>query len=132
LEHRPLPSGTPKALIRETLEAELCISVAAWRAAAALFRSALEKTLKANGYNENNLKQKIDAAAADGLITASRQRRAQELIRTLGNDVLHDEWREVSEDEVSQAHEYVARVIHDFYDDRETVERLLREKGRLS
>jgi len=74
---------------------------------------------------------KSDAAAADGAITASRQRRAEELIRTHGNDLLHDEWREVTEEEVTHSDEYTARVIHDFYDDRETVENLLREKGRL-
>jgi hypothetical protein len=61
-----------------------------------LLRSTLEKTLKANGYTKGNLKEKIEAAAADGVITAPRERRAHSEVRVLGNDVLHDEYRPVS------------------------------------
>ncbi len=53
-------------------EAERCAAVGAWRAASAMLRSALEKTLKANGYTNGNLAQKIDAAAVDGVIPAAR------------------------------------------------------------
>jgi len=51
------------------------------------------------------LAERIDKAAADGAITAARSRRAHENIRVLGNDVLHDEWREVTEAEFDQAHD---------------------------
>ena len=125
-----IPDNTPKQIERELREAESCMSVEAWRGAAALLRSALEKTLIENGYNERNLYQKIEAAGTDGIITSARRQRAQDLVRTLGNDVLHDEWREVTSEEVEAAHHYVTRVIEDLYDDRATVESVLTEKGR--
>jgi hypothetical protein len=48
----------------------------------------------ANGYVNGPLRDRIDEAAADGTITAARSRRAHEDIRVLGNDVLHEDWRE--------------------------------------
>lgn len=66
------------------------------------------------------------------MITASRRKRAHDEIRTLGNDVLHDEWRKVLPEEVQTAKDYAARLLHDFYDDRETVLSVLRAKGRVS
>jgi hypothetical protein len=125
-----LPSNAPAGIIAEFREAEKCMSVEAWRAAAALLRSALEKVLKANGYQEKDLYKKIEAAGQDGVITSARRQRAQDLVRTLGNDVLHEEWREVTEQEVEDAHHYVGRVIEDFYDDRGTVETVLVAKSR--
>jgi len=125
-----LPDNAPEQVEKELREAESCMSVEAWRGAAALLRSALEKTLIENGYDERNLYQKIEAAGNDGIITSARRQRAQDLIRTLGNDVLHDEWRVVNRQEVEDAHHYVARVIEDLYDDRATVETVLTEKGR--
>ena len=50
--------------LKEYREAELCTSVGAWRGASALLRSALEKTLKANGYTGGSLFDKINWAAA--------------------------------------------------------------------
>ena len=75
--------------------------------------------------------KKIDAAAADGAITAARTKRAHENIRVLGNDVLHDDWRKIGEDEFGDAHHYAQRILEDFYDDRATVEALLIEKNRI-
>jgi len=40
----------------------------------------------------------------------------------LGNDVLHEDWREVTEDEYNDAHKYAQRILEDFYDHRPTVE----------
>ena len=97
-----------------------------------MLRSTLEKTLLANGYEKGNLYKKIETAAADGTITAARSKRAHENIRVLGNDVLHDEWREVTEEEFDEAHHYAQRILEDFYDDRPTVEALLKEKGRMN
>jgi hypothetical protein len=125
-----LPDGVPEGIVQEVREAEACMSVGAWRGAAALLRSALEKVLIANGYAEANLYRKIEAAGADGVITSARRQRAQDLIRTLGNDVLHDEWRAVSQEEAEAAHHYVQRVLEDLYDDRDSVVGVLTEKGR--
>jgi hypothetical protein len=122
--------GVPVGIVSEFREAELCMSVPAWRASSALLRSTLEKTLKTNGYNERDLYTKIEAAGNDGIITSAQRQRAQNLVRTLGNDVLHEDGREVSQQEVEDAHHYVGRVIEDFYDDRATVENVLTAKGR--
>jgi len=83
----PLPDGVPVEIIKEYREAELCGSVGARRAASALLRSVLEKTLNANGYSKGRLVDKIDQAAADGVITEARRRRAHDEVRVLGNDV---------------------------------------------
>ena len=127
-----VPKLTPDFIIKELREAEACMEANAWRASAAMLRSTLEKTLIANGYNERNLYQKIEAAGQDGVITSARRQRAQDLIRTLGNDVLHDEWREVEAKEVQAAYKYVSRIIEDFYDDRDTVISVLEQSERLS
>jgi hypothetical protein len=71
---------------------------------------------------KGSLEGKIDEAASDGVITEARRKRAHDDIRVLGNDVLHDEWREVKEEEVSGAHQYIQRILEDFYDDRASVE----------
>lgn len=126
-----LPEETPEAIRSEFREAETCADAGAWRAASAMLRSVLEKVLKINGYEKGSLYDKIDAAAADGVITEARKKRAHDEIRSLGNDVLHDEWRPVSPEEFELAHQYAQRVIEDLYDDRVTVEALLVEKKRL-
>jgi hypothetical protein len=127
----PIPQQVPPGVQSEFKEAELCASVGAWRAGSSLLRSTLEKTLVANGYEKGSLATRIDEAAADGAITAARSKRAHEDIRVLGNDVLHDEWREVTQDEFDLAHHYAQRILEDFYDDRPSVEALLISKGRL-
>lgn len=133
-----IPVDVPADVQAEFREAERCQGLGMSRAASALFRSVLEKTLKANGYTKSNspalrdLQCRIDAAAADGVITQVRQRKAHDDIRALGNDVLHDDWRKVDDDEVEDAHRYMQRILEDFYDDRETVKAILVTKGRLS
>jgi hypothetical protein len=128
MDRAQLPSAVPAGIQAEYREAELCASVGAWRAASGLLRSTLEKTLKDNGYTKGTLEAKIDQAAGDGIITESRRKRAHEDIRVLGNDVLHDEWREVTEEEYSLAHHYLQRVLEDFYDDRPAVLAILAAK----
>lgn len=130
----PLPKDVPVGIVQEFREAELCRESGCYRAAAAMFRSVLDKVLRDNGYKTNatrDLKSQIEAAAGEGLITEARKRKAHEDVRVLGNDVLHDEWREIKEDDVAQAHHYTQRVLEDFYDDRETSLRLLQEAKRL-
>lgn len=132
-----VPSLVPSDILAEFREAEKCASFGANRAASALFRSVLEKTLKANGYTTKSdpslrdLQKRIDAAAADLVITDVRRKKAHNEIRSLGNDVLHDEWREVTDDEVQSAHRYAQRILEDFYDDRPTVEAILAATKRL-
>jgi hypothetical protein len=53
------------------------------------------------------------------------------MIRVLGNDILHDAWREVSEEEYDLAHRYSQRILEDLYDDRPSVVAPLTEKTRL-
>jgi hypothetical protein len=133
----PLPTTVPQDIQAEFREAEKCASLGANRGASALFRSVLEKTLKANGYTKGNdpslrdLQKRIDAAASDGVITQARQKRAHDDIRSLGNDVLHDDWRTVTDEEVEDSHRYTQRILEDLYDDRTTVEAMLIAKGRL-
>lgn len=130
----PLPKTVPEGIRNEFREGEKCMEHGMLRAAAGMFRSVLDKTLRANGYRTNkgeSLAAQIDESAKDGVITAARQRRAHEEIRVLGNDVLHDEWHEIPEEDVEAAHHYCQRILEDFYDDRDSVLRLLRDAGRV-
>lgn len=131
VDQATLPVGVPKDLVEEYREAERCMSIEAWRAASGLLRSTLEKTRKANGYSRGNLQNKIDDAVSDGVITAALGHRAHDDIRVLGNDVLHDPWRAVTSEEVEASHHYAQRVLEAFYDDRATVETILRSKNRV-
>jgi hypothetical protein len=130
----PLPSQVPQNIVNEFREAEKCISANCYRAAAAMFRSVLDKVFRENGYKTKDLRnliKQIDVAHSEGIITESRKKKAHADIRVLGNDVLHDEWRKILKDEVGLSHHYTQRVIEDFYDDRETVEKILITKERI-
>lgn len=131
LASTPVPVDVPDGIQKEFREAELCMSVEAWRAASALLRSTLEKVLKINGYVKGSLQQKIDEAANDGVITAARKQKAHDDIRVLGNEVVHDEWRAVTEEEVESALHYAQRILEDLYDDRSSVEQILIAKGKM-
>lgn len=120
----PLPSKVPQDIEAEFREAEVCYSVGANRGASALFRSTLEKTLKGNGYEDKSasgfdkmkLQAKIDKAAEDGIITEALRNRAHDEIRVLGNDVLHDDWVNVDDEDVEASHHYTQRILEAFYD----------------
>lgn len=143
VEKAVLPISVPEDIVKEFREAELDAAHGAYRSGSALLRSALEKTLKKNGYDEveyddkgvkkksRSLLHRIDAASEDGVITETRKKRAHENIRVLGNDILHDDWREVKQEEFDEAQKYSQRVLEDFYDDRPTVEARLRSSGRI-
>jgi hypothetical protein len=129
-----LPKEAPKDISAEFREGEACLELGCNRAAAAMFRSALEKTLSAAGYkvtDRTNLYQQIEAAAKDGSITDARRHRAHEEIRVLGNDVLHEDWKRLEDEDAVLARDYTQRVIEDFYDHRESVLGRLRAKGRV-
>ena len=134
-ERVPLPPGTPKDIMVEFREAEKCLENNCLRAAASMFRSVLDKTMRANGYHttrEKRLFQQIDGAAKDGVITLARKKRAHCELRLFGNDVLVDDWHEVTERDVEVARRYCQRILEDFYDDRESVINLLKDAGRIS
>jgi hypothetical protein len=142
IEKARLPDKVPADIAAEFREAELDAAHSAYRSGSALLRSVLEKTLKKNGYEEveivvkgdkkktTALIHRIEAAADDGVITQARKARAHENIRVLGNDILHDDWREVKREEFDDAHHYTQRILEDLYDDRATVEKILGGKGR--
>jgi hypothetical protein len=99
-----------------------------------MLRSVLDKTLRASGYKTKpgtRLEQEIDDAANDRVITETRRKRAHEEVRVLGNDVLHDEWHEIPEEDVEAAKHYMQRILEDFYDDRDAVLKLLRQAKRV-
>ena len=73
IESANLPNGVLEGIVKEFREAELCASHSTWRAASGLFRSTLEKVLKANGYVKGTLASRIDEAASDGVITEARK-----------------------------------------------------------
>jgi len=87
----PLPTGVPAGIVLEFREGEKCLGNNCIRAAAGMFRSVLDKTMRANGYKtgRESLAHQIDEAAKDKVITESRRLRAHDEIRVLGNDVLH-------------------------------------------
>ena len=127
-----LPAEAPEGVRREIEEAAACADAGAFRGGSALLRSALEKTLVANGYGTGNLVKKIELAAGDGVITSARRQRAHTHVRALGNDVVHDEWRPVDAEEFELAYQYVQRIVEDFYEHREEVVTILIDKGRLT
>jgi hypothetical protein len=130
-----IPLSVPDGIKNEFSEAERCLENSCFRAAAGLFRSVLDKTMRANGYKtkkESNLYKQIEAAANDGVITQARKKRAHDEIRVLGNDVLHDDWQEIPEEDVLAAQHYSQRILEDLYDDRTSVLSLLRDAGRVA
>jgi hypothetical protein len=144
IQKAQLPLTVPDDIVKEFREAELDAANGAFRSGSALLRSVLEKTLSRNGYDEveiadrngtkrktNKLVHRIEAAADDGVITQARKQRAHDNIRVLGNDVLHEDWREVKQEEFDDAHTYSQRILEDLYDDRATVESILKARGRL-
>lgn len=129
----PLPAQVPDDIKKEYREAELCASVGAHRGASVLLRSTLEKTLKLNGYKSSDmgLERKIALAAKEGLLTDTLAKKALDKAKVLGDDVLHQDYRIILADEVNDSLKYVARVIEEFYEEREEVEKILVVKGRL-
>ena len=126
-----LPPGVPPGIAAEFREAERCRDNGCYRAAAGMFRSVLDKVMKDNGYKgAGSLEKQIDAAAADGVLTEVRRKQAHADIRVFGNDILHDEWRPITVEDVEPAHRYAQFILEDFYRDRETVLGILRTKTR--
>jgi len=71
-ERLALPKSVPDGIVKEFREGELCLEAGCFLATARMFRSVLDKTLRANGYKDKRgttLEQQIDMAANDGVIT---------------------------------------------------------------
>ncbi len=126
-----VPAGISEKVLNDYREAEWCAAFGAFRAGSALLRSTLEKLLRANGYEKGNLKDRIDQAADEGIITEALKQRAHDNVRDLGNDIMHDDWRAVDPEEFASAHRYVQRVIESFYNSRTQVETLLTKANRV-
>ncbi len=99
-----LPESTPEDLKAEFVEAEGCMAFKFNRAASALFRSVLEKTLKQNGYTQGSLQKKL------------------KMLR----------WRKIEYKEVELAQKYAQRIIEDFYSDRDAVKKTLPSERRTA
>jgi hypothetical protein len=130
----PLPPRAPKELVAEFREAERCLEINCLRAAAGLFRSVLAKTMRANGYEtsrEKHLLKQIDGAAKDGVITLARKKRLHAELRVIDTDVLPDAPCNPTIQDIELARRYCQRILEDFYDDRESVLKLLRDAGRM-
>ncbi len=131
----PLPHSAPKEIVAEFREAERCMEINCVRAAAGMFRSVLAKIMRANGYEtprEKHLFKQIDGAAKDGVITLARKKRLRTDFQGIGGDTSADETCEFTEHEVQMARQSCQRIIEDFYDDRESVLKLLRDAGRTT
>ena len=125
-----LPDDTPDDIKREFRSAENCSGIEEYRPGATMLRSTIEKVLIKHGYNENDLFQKLDQLAEDKIITRTLAKQNQEIVRILGNDVLHGIWREVFPDEFATAYKYTHRLIEAFYDDHKSVLAELQEIGK--
>ncbi|TSC86706.1 MAG: hypothetical protein G01um10147_787 [Microgenomates group bacterium Gr01-1014_7] len=131
IESLEVPTQTPEPIKKEFEEAELCASVGARRAGAAMLRSTLEKVLRDHGYTERHLTVNIKNAGEDQVITLVLKRQISDVVKVLGDEVLHQSWREVTEEEFELAHEYTQNILKNFYDYPDTVAEILKEKGRL-
>jgi len=133
-ERLPIPAGTPPGIHAEFREAELCRMVQCFRAAAAMFRSTMEKALKHNGYSKKeSLFDNIELAHKDNLLTAVHYQWAQRHIRIVGNDVLHDDRTpetEFDEAQVRDLQMHTQRILESLYADRDIVLQQLRKVGR--
>lgn len=130
-ERVTVSSAVPNGVLAEFDEAQGCSDHGHHRAAMTMLRSALEKALIDSGYVKGKLFHQLQAARDDGVITAARLNRVDENVRGLGNDVVHDPYRRITAMEYRTARDYLVFLLHDLYDDRESVEEILREKGRL-
>jgi hypothetical protein len=122
-----LPQAIPPGVLAEFREAELCASVGATRAASALLRSSLEKALRHHGFTKGSLYERIEQAASIGILPMTLRNRAHANVKDLGNDILHEDWREVDSEEYESARGYVQRILESFFDDLTAVEVLLTE-----
>ena len=131
ISHFLLQEKLDEGIGNEFREAEICIANGCFRAAAALLRSVLEKTLTINGYTDDvafRLPKKIELACKHGLITSALALQAHDEIIVQGNNVVHRDWFKISRDQIESSRHYCYKIMDAFYDNRPEVERILKEK----
>lgn len=126
-----IPKGTPKDIVSEFREAESDASHGNFRSAGAMLRSTIEKVLSKHGYVEFHLSKNIQNALKEGLITRVLKNKTVEVVKSLGDTVLHKEWRQIKESEYEEAHQYTKQIIEEFFSDPKEVLKLLMDVGRL-
>lgn len=135
IDHASIPIDVPDEIRADFQEAELCMSVGALRAACIMFRAVLERVFQDCGYSDEKFRTltlKIGAAAVDKLIAETRIQRAKTIIKTLGDEAVHREWREFKREEVDLSRQYCQRILEDLYDDRDIVEKSLLVLNRIN
>lgn len=126
-----VPKGTPEGVLSEFREAEDDASHENFRSAGAMLRSTIEKVLQNHGYTDYSLKKNIENAQKEGLFTRVLKNKTENVVKTLGDTILHREWRKITESEYNEAHQYTKQLIDAFYSDPKEVLVLLMEAGRL-
>lgn len=126
-----LPKETPEDIVSEFREAESDASHGNIRSAGAMLRSTLEKVLQKHGYIDFHLTDNIKDAFQEGLITRVLKNKTEQVVKSLGDTILHKEWRKISEAEYEEAHQYTRQIIEEFFSDPREVLKLIMEAGRL-
>lgn len=117
----PLPKDTPADISSEFRSAENCANIDEFRPAAAMLRSTIEKVLSEHGYNDWLLSKNLERLKKDRLITAPLARKNEQIVKALGDEVLHKKWRDITPEEYLVAQEYTVKLIDAFYGDIEEV-----------
>ncbi len=101
----PLPSPTderiPEKIRKDIDEAKICLSVNAFRACAGMCRRALQQACILKGARKRDLVDQIDELAEEGVITRDIRELAHS-VRWVGNNALHPENPEVTEDDAKE------------------------------
>lgn len=97
-----------------------------------MLRSTLEKTLRKHGYSEWQLSTNLKNLSEDNILPRWLVKQNSQIVKILGDEILHGDWREITPEEYQKAHHFVERLIESFYDDHDSVVEDLKEKGRLT
>ncbi len=111
------PDHIPTGVADDYVEGNLCLSVGAHKASAAMFRRALQSAALEKGAEKENLIKQLDALAAKGLLNASLVDVAHQ-IRHFGNFGAHpdsDGLGDVSKDEAKAIKELTWQVLEALY-----------------
>ncbi|MBI2573574.1 DUF4145 domain-containing protein [Candidatus Woesearchaeota archaeon] len=115
----PLPSPTderiPENIKQDIDEAKLCLSVRAFRACAAMCRRAIQQACMGQGADkEKKLDKQIDELQAKGIITTHISKWAHSC-RFLGNDAVHPDHPEVTEQDAKDVLNLAEQLMNILY-----------------
>lgn len=114
----PLPTPTSKDIpleIRDDLdEAKICISAAAYRAAAVMARRAMQVAAKEKGATEDKLVSQIHELQKLGKITTDLKEWA-DAVRWVGNDAAHPNDAKVAEQDAKDVLHLAEQFLHVLY-----------------